>query len=165
MSFLDEAALILLGAAISLVSQWVKTFLSRDTHASNRVFELRLEAVAAIWNRYIDLFYEVVKAMSLGHDRWKKKHYDEAEELRMAFRKEIERRQVYLDKEVVEHFRKLDLELGTYMAGDKTDDHDRSISFVSFKNDHLDPRISDLSSAINDSMDKSTHELSLELST
>lgn len=163
MSFLHEAALVLLGAAVSLISQWEKALLSRDTHASNRLFELRVEALAAIWKKYVDLFYEVVPAMSLGHDRWKEQHHDEADELRMAFRKEIERRQVYLDKEVVEHFRKLDFQLGTYMAGDMTDDHDCPISFVEFKNDHLDPCLSELSSVINDSMNQSTHEISLEL--
>mgnify|MGYP006443653687 CR=1 FL=1 len=164
-SFLVHSALILLGAAISLVSLWVKNLLSRDTHASNRIFELRLEAIAEIWAKYIKLYYEVAPVEQLGHGSWKEQHYEKAEELRLVFRKEIENRQVYIDKEVANHFRKMDLELQAYMDGFKTDKNDRPISFIKFKEGYLKPRLSELSSAVNVSMDRSTHEISLELST
>lgn len=47
--FLTIAASAFIGAATALVTGAVRSRLARETHASNKVFELRLEAISRVW--------------------------------------------------------------------------------------------------------------------
>lgn len=160
--FLGKVILVLLGAAISLFTQWITSQLNRDTYISNRIFEYRLKAINAIWSRFNDLLWKVGRSLALGFNTWTDQHLEETEELRREFNKELEAKQILLDRNVVEAFNQLNTDVMLFSHGDLRNDEGNPISYPQFLEDRIYPHREELAAAINDTINETTHEISLE---
>ena len=153
---LEEIALVLIGAALTLAAQYIRNLSDRDTHASNRVLEIRLNALQSIWEKYAAALWVLGSRTNEG---WE--HYDEAKALQDEFRREVERNQIVLDHSVVAGLRRIDSDLLLFRDGDWHTEQGRPIGFARFRREHLDPHLDELAAAINRTMDVSTHKINL----
>lgn len=157
-----DLGLVLLGSLLTLTGYWVKAMLDRRTRTSNRIFELRLEAIDKLWGKYNRLVWVLGKSTQLGYNEWRDNHYEEAERAREEFRMEVERQQIILDKEIVEEFVKIGGEAMKFVHGNYKNENDDPISYFKWYNEKLSPKLNELSSLINESLQKRTHTVSLE---
>ncbi len=158
---IGSAALVLLGAVISIVSQWVKNLSDRDTHSSNRIFEVRLDALNVIWEKFSVALFEFSPSMGLGFANWKDSYFEKADKLRREFRSEVEKRQIVLDKTVIQGFKQIDSDLSIFASGELHDQHGKPIGYAEFYRTKLQPHLQELALSINKTMDISTHTIDL----
>jgi hypothetical protein len=159
-----EIGLVLLGGAVGYLGRWVQGLVDRDTHASNRIFEMRMSALTSIWDKYIEALSVLSRHNALGHDDWQKEHLEEACRHLSALKKEIERHQVVLDRKVVDRFVDVCVSMVMFSDGDFQRDDGRPVSYIGFLNKTLQPKLDDLAKAINETIDVSTHAIDARLS-
>lgn len=153
---LEEIGLVLIGAALTLSAQFIRNLSDRDTHASNSVLEIRLNALQSIWEKYAAALWVLGLRTN---ENWG--CYEEAEALQNDFRREVERNQIVLDHSVVSGLRRVDSDLLLFRDGDWHTERGQPIGFAQFRREHLDPHLDELASAINRTMDVSTHKINL----
>ena len=163
MEFLLTAAAACAGGAITALLIFPKALADRETHASNRVLEMRLQALRDVWYLLNDVIWLVSPSMSVGYEAWAEAHQDEAADANLKFKKEVERQQVILDKKVVDGFRGVFSCLDLFIHGEERDSENRFRSYNWFLNERLNPSLTTVGQAINSTMNVSTHQLELRV--
>ena len=162
--YLLTAAAAFVAGAVSALLIIPKALSDRETHASNRILEMRLQALQNIWDRLNDLIYVVSPSMGMGYEKWHTIHYEEARDIALAFKKEVERQQVILDKSVIDAFKRTYSVFSIYMAGAEVDDrHKKPQPYSWFLHERLNPCLDEVADSINNTTNVSTHKISLQL--
>ena len=162
--YLLTAAAAFVGGAVSALLIIPKALADRSTHSSNRLLEIRLQALQDIWGHLNNLIWLVSPSLSMGYVKWHEEYSDRASQAALDFKKEVERHQIVLDKSVVDAFRQVYSAFGIFMGGLEIDErHGRPRTYTWFLNERLNPCLSDLADAVNETMNVSTHEISLRL--
>lgn len=105
---MDELLLLLLGSLLTLAGVFVKAWIDAASGSSALLFERRLDALHAVWERFNTVRRIYGAKISLGHTRWLAERGDEAKAAVDEFRSAIDNSQITLDASVVAVFYELD---------------------------------------------------------
>lgn len=154
---MNEILLLLVGAAIALISSWIKAWIDRETSASTEVYKQRIQALNEIWKSFLPLRTTFAARISLGHEAWLTKYKDGVEKELGEFRAKIDQSQVILPKSVIEALRDLEIYLFDASSRDelKSSDYDAT----------LKKHLKKLTVVINNSFSKRTQAIDLEFRT
>lgn len=153
----EKFLLILLGAAVALLSSYVKAWIDRETATSNQLLLQRIQSLNDIWLLFIPVKNTFVKKISLGHEKWLAKYQDTAQKELDAFRNKIDQNQIILPREIIDELREIDLYLYEvlYLEVQKPSD------FTNKLKSHLNS----LSRITNEMLSKRTHSINLKFRT
>lgn len=148
---------LIVGAAIGIISSWIKAWIDRETATSNELLRLRIQALNAIWLRYMKARDTYSHMASMKYKDWLEKHKDNATVDINAFRAEIDKHQIVLPHEIVDALRDID----TYMHGllfleDKTTGQYKK---------EIDDYLATLTEKSNSVLTKRTHSINLKFRT
>lgn len=154
--FLKEIILFALGGIVALAGAGLKAWLDRGTYVSNKIFEERLSSLNALWLKFNDVKTIFLQRIPLGYDNWRSQYYSEAERVLYDFRTAIDRSQMILDSEIITAFRSVH----KYLFLSKDNKAQAPETFTS----ELGDEILKLSSKVNSTMAKRSHNIFLQLS-
>lgn len=152
----EQLLLLIAGAGLTLIGAIVKTRLDRRTHFSTRIFELRIEALNQVWQAFNEMKGLYASRFEVGFPRWKDEYRQQAGEALPRFRRAIDNTQVILPAAVIEILRKIDLEYHRYHRSEDID--------VMFHG-KVENLLQQLTTVVNETMSKQTHEINLRLRT
>ena len=161
MDLFTSAALLILGSLITLGTQVALKLFDRDTHASNKVLELRLEALQLVQSKLADALRVFGPAAGMGWERWQEEYGEEAQRAQGEFRLALEQSKMLLDAQITRGFRQLDTDLLLYRDGDLLDDDNRQLGYARFLREHYRPHELELETAVNRRLDSTTHRVEL----
>jgi len=153
-----DLGFLLIGSLLTLVAGWAKSLFDRRTFISNQVFTHRLESLNTVWRAINDVKNTCNYYMPLGRENWERDYKKEALKQLDEFRKLIEENQILLSPEIIKAFKDIDLYLYFWIQSPVKEDLKPS-HFINVLQKHLD----NLSSAINQTMEKSTHKVQLQI--
>lgn len=163
--YLIVAASAFIGGVASALLIIPKALADRETHSSNRILEVRLNALQGIWDCLNELTWLVSPSLGMGYEKWHEAHYDAARQASLDFKKEVERQQIVLDKSVVDAFKKIYSAFDLFMTGSERDErHNKPQPYGWFLRERLNPRLDTAAEAINETMNVSTHQIALQFS-
>jgi hypothetical protein len=153
----EKILFTIIGAAIAIISSWVKAWIDRETATSNELLKQRIKALNDIWLCFIKAKNTYVHKVEMGHAKWLKEYKNEAQKDIDAFREEIDKNQIILPCEIVEALREIDIYLFNVLALDdqKSSDYIKDI----------DKLLNDLSEKTNAVLGKRTHAINLKFRT
>lgn len=159
--------LLIAGSLLTIVGVIVKTWLDRRTYSSNRLFELRIEALNRVWQAFNEMKGLFASRIEIGVSRWSTEYMDKeieeqtykekAGEALTNFRRSIDNEQVVLPSEVIDILRQMDVEYFLYLD----DDEAKGGQFQS----KIKRLLKDLTAAVNKTMAKQTHQIKLRFRT
>jgi hypothetical protein len=153
----DKLLAAIIGAAIAIISSWIKAWTDRKTAISNDLLKQRIQSLNSIWNCFIEAKNIYSHKISMGHPQWLIKYKSHAEEKINAFRAEVDKHQIVLPSEIIETLRDIDL----YMYGllnledQKPSEYQRKIEYY----------LKQLTTKTNYELGKRTHSISLKFRT
>jgi len=153
-----DLGLLLLGSFLTLVGGWAKSLFDRRTFISNQVFTHRLESLKTVWRAINDVKNTCNYCIPLGRENWERDYKKEALKQLDEFRNLIEENQIQLSPEIIKALKGIDLYLYFWIQHPVKEELKPS-NFVEKLQKHLD----NLSSAINQTMEKSTHKVQLQI--
>lgn len=154
---MKDIFLLLVGAAIALLSSWVVARIERETSASNELFNRRLSSLNDIWIAFLAVKDVYSLKIQMGHESWAKSHKKEAEEKLNSFRRLVDSSQVVLPKTIIGKLRDID----SYMYELLWSEKQKPSEYVTAINDRLDT----LSDEANKYLKKRTHAIELHFRT
>ena len=159
----EQLLLLIAGAGLTLIGAIVKTRLDRRTHFSTRIFELRIEALNQVWQAFNEMKGLYASRFEVGFPRWKDEYRQQAGEALTRFRRAIDNTQVILPAAVIEILRKIDLEYHRYHRSEDINHRCEDID-VMFHG-KVENLLQQLTTVVNETMSKQTHEINLRLRT
>ena len=150
---MKELLLLAVGSGLTLLGTLVQAAIQRRTSSSNRLFELRLEALTGVWAELISVRDIFAAKIPLGHTKWAAERGAEAKAALNRFRCEVDRSQVVLDGGVTLVLRRIDTYLYQRLCEDDQKPSDYAREFGAL--------VKKLEAVVNDSMRRSTHRVSL----
>jgi len=154
---MKEILLIIAGAAIALISSWVKSWIERESVCSNEIYKQRISCLNEIWRAFYEVKEIYGNKISMGHKKWLSTHREESLEKLNKFRRVIDDSQIVLSKEIIVEFRELDTYLYTLIF----EDENVPSEYVA----ELNLILEKISSAINTHMNKRVYKIDLCLRT
>ena len=145
------------GSLLTLVGAIVKTWLDRRTHSSNRIFELRVEALNRVWQAFNEMKGLFATPVEIGFDPRSQENVQRAGEALTTFRRSIDNAQVVLPAEVIDVLRRMDELYFLYLR----DDQQRPSNFQR----ELKRLLDELTTAANKTFGKQTHLIKLQFRT
>lgn len=149
--------LLLVGAAIALLSNWVMAWIERETAASKEVFNLRVNGLNDIWVTFIAVKDIYAAKVPKGHEPWLKEYKEEAQQKLNQFRHLVDANQVVLPKPIIDKLREID----SYMNSLLDSDSQKPAQYV----DDINTRLVALSVEANKCFQKRTHAINLSFRT
>jgi hypothetical protein len=116
---MKELLLLAVGAGLTLFGALAQAAINRRTSSSNRLLELRVEALSTIWIELVatrDIFGDKI---ALGHPRWLKERSKDAASALNRLRCQVDRSQVILDASVTGALREIDSYLFLFLREDE----------------------------------------------
>ena len=153
----EKLLYLVAGSLLTLVGAIVKTWLDRRTHSSNRIFELRVEALNRVWQAFNEMKGLFAIRIEIGFGRWSQDYAQKAAEALATFRRSIDNAQVVLPAEVIDVLRRMDELYYLYLG----DDQQRPSNF----NRELKRLLGELTTAANNTLAKQTHLVKLQFRT
>lgn len=153
----DQFILLLFGSLLTLLGVFINSWVHRRTYTSNRLYELRIEALNGIWKAFNEMKGSFAFRIQLEDSEWRSQYASEAEERLTAFRRTIDNSQVVLPIDVINILRLIDE--AYYLDYNNTDHKPSEFQKI------LKSLLTDLSKAANYTVNQPTHTFSLELRT
>ena len=154
-TIIKDISLLVAGAAVALISAWLKSIWDRRSTSSNTLFQMRLNAIDKIWRSFLKVKEIYGEKIFVGHDNWIRRHKENSLNLLNEYRQVLDENQVILDHSITDIFRSLH----EYMHGLLSLDDQMPSDYIR----ELNRRLSVLSEVINKSMGKRTHTVKLKL--
>jgi len=148
-----DILLLIIGAAIALLSHWATAWIERETTASNEIFNRRLNALNEIWLTFMALKDVYASKVPMGYENWINAYKEEAEEKLNSFRRLVDASQVILPKTIVEKLREID----SYMHASLCNKDQKPSEYVA----EINKLLAKLSTEANSHLKKRTHAIDL----
>lgn len=163
----ESISLLFAGALLTLLSQWALKYFERDTHASNRVLEMRLEAMQSIWLHFIRVRRRIAisEHYLLGRGSYDKVVYDSLTVVLGEFRQEVDLNQFLFDPSVTSALYGMEQRLDLFIKGGYIDGDVKGapVTYLHFAERHLAPAVERLEQAWNDTFSRTTQKLQVRL--
>ena len=108
---MEKYLFFIAGSVMTLLVAFIKARMDRESACSNEIYKQRLLVLNKIWHSFYEVKEVYASKVTLGHKQWIISYKTEALHKLDLFRKNLDESQIFLNKEIISEFRKMDVYL------------------------------------------------------